>query len=53
MSKLREDHHIDPEIAPLFQKAVSETYLSQEPVCFDMKKWNINEKVTPSRNLYT
>ena len=44
-SQLSKEQHKDPEISPLFQKAVSETDLAQDPICFYikngilMKKW--------------
>ena len=33
-SQLSKEQHKDPEISPLFQKAVSETDLAQDPICF-------------------
>ena len=41
--------HKDPEISPLFQNAVSETHLAQDPICFYikngilMRKWCSSE----------
>ena len=43
------EQHKDPEISPLFQKAVSETDLAQDPICFYikngilMRKWRSPE----------
>ena len=48
-SQLRKEQHTDPEISPLFQKAVSETNLTQDPICFYikngiwMRKWRSPE----------
>ena len=36
-SQLSKEQHKDPEILPLFQKAVSETDLAQDPICFYIK----------------
>ena len=36
-SQLSKEQHKDPEISPLFQKAVSETDLAQDPICFYIK----------------
>ena len=36
-SQLSKEQHKDPEISPLFQKAVSETDLAQDPDCFHIK----------------
>ena len=36
-SQLSKEQHRDPEISPLFQKAVSETDLAQDPICFYIK----------------
>ena len=36
-SQLSEEQYKDPEIAPLFQKAVSETDLAQDPICLYIK----------------
>ena len=36
-SQLSKGQHKDPEISPLFQKAVSETDLAQDPICFYIK----------------
>ena len=49
MSQLSKEQHKDPEISPLFQKAVSETDLEQDPICFYikngilMRKWRSPE----------
>ena len=32
-SQLSKEQHKDPEISPLFQKAVNETDLAQDPIC--------------------
>ena len=48
-SQLSKEQHKDPEILPLFQKAVSETDLAQDPICFYikngilMRKWRSPE----------
>ena len=48
-SQLSKEQHKDPEISPLFQKAVSETDLAQDPICFYikngilMRKWRSPE----------
>ena len=48
-SQLSTEQHKDPEISPLFQKAVSETDLAQDPICFYikngilMRKWRSPE----------
>ena len=48
-SQLSKEQHKDPEISPLFQKAVSETDLTQDPICFYikngilMRKWRSPE----------
>ena len=48
-SQLSNEQHKDPEISPLFQKAVSETDLAQGPICFYikngilMRKWRSPE----------
>ena len=48
-SQLSKEQHKDPEISPLFQKAVSETGLAQDPICFYikngilMRKWRSPE----------
>ena len=45
-SQLSKEQHKDPNISPLFQKAVSETDLAQDPICFYikngilMRKWH-------------
>ena len=36
-SQLSKEQHKDPEISLLFQKAVSETDLAQDPICFYIK----------------
>ena len=36
-SQLSKKQHKDPEISPLFLKAVSETDLTQDPICFYIK----------------
>ena len=36
-SLLSKEQHKDPEISPLFQKAVSETDLAQDPICVYIK----------------
>ena len=36
-SQLNKEQHKDPEISPLFHKAVSETDLAQDPICFYIK----------------
>ena len=36
-SQLSKEQHKDPEISPLFHKAVSETDLAQDPICFYIK----------------
>ena len=36
-SQLSKEQHKDPEISPFFQKAVSETDLAQNPICFYIK----------------
>ena len=48
-SQLSKEQHKDPEISPLFQKAVCETDLAQDPICFYikngilMRKWRSPE----------
>ena len=48
-SQLSKEQHKDPEISPLFHKAVSETDLTQDPICFYikngilMRKWRSPE----------
>ena len=48
-SQLSKEQHKDSEISPLFQKAVSETDLAQDPICFYikngilMRKWRSPE----------
>ena len=48
-SQLSKEQHKDPEISPLFHKAVSETDLAQDPICFYikngilMRKWRSPE----------
>ena len=48
-SQLSKEQHKDPKISPLFQKAVSETDLVQDPICFYikngilMRKWRSPE----------
>ena len=48
-SQLNKEQHKDPEISPLFQKAVSETDLAQDPIYFyikngiSMRKWRSPE----------
>ena len=48
-SQLSKEQHKDPEISPLFQKAVSKTDLAQDPICFYikngilMRKWRSPE----------
>ena len=48
-SQLSKEQNKDPEISPLFQKAVSETDLAQDPICFYikngilMRKWRSPE----------
>ena len=48
-SQLSKEQHKDPETSPLFQKAVSETDLAQDPICFYikngilMRKWRSPE----------
>ena len=48
-SQLSQEQHKDPEISPLFHKAVSETDLAQDPICFYikngilMRKWRSPE----------
>ena len=46
-SQLYKKQHKDPEILQLLQKAVSETDLAQDPICFALK-WNIDEKMALS-----
>ena len=36
-SRLSKEHHNDPEISLLFYKAVSETDLAQDPICFNIR----------------
>ena len=36
-SQLSKEQHMDPEISPLFQKAISETDLAQDPICVYIK----------------
>ena len=47
-SQLNKEQHKNPEISPLFHKAVRKTDLAQDPVCFLHLKWNIDEKVALS-----
>ena len=48
-SQLSKEQHKDPEISPLFQKAVNERDLAQDPICFYikngilMRKWRSPE----------
>ena len=48
-SQLSQEQHKDPEISPLFQKAVSKMDLAQDPICFYikngvlMRKWRSPE----------
>ena len=48
-SQLSKEQHKDPEISSLFQKAVSETDLAEDPICFYikngilMRKWHSPE----------
>ena len=48
-SQLSKEQHKDPEISPLFHKAVNETDLAQDPICFYikngilMRKWRSPE----------
>ena len=48
-SQIRKKQHKNPEISPLFQNAVSETNLAQDPICFYikneilMRKWHSPE----------
>ena len=48
-SQLSKEQHKDPEISPLFQKAVSEMDVAQDPICFYiingilMRKWRSPE----------
>ena len=48
-SQLSKEQHKEPEISPLFQKAVSETDLVRDPICFYikngilMRKWRFPE----------
>ena len=48
-SQLSKEQHKDPEISPLFQKAVSESDLAQDPICLYikygilMRKWRFSE----------
>lgn len=44
-SYLIAEQHRDLEILPLFQRAVSENEVSQNPVCFFTKKWSFDEKM--------
>ena len=43
-SQLSKEQHKDPEILPLFQKAVSETDLAQDPICFYIKNGMLMRK---------
>ena len=36
-SQLSKEQNMDPEISPLFQKAVSETDLAQDPIFFHIR----------------
>ena len=47
-SQLSKEQHKDPEISPLFHKVVSETDLAQDPICFYIKNFNIDEKMALS-----
>ncbi|MES9950010.1 MAG: RNase H-like domain-containing protein [Candidatus Thiodiazotropha sp.] len=46
-SQLSKEQHSDPEISPLFQKAISDVELAQDPICYYIKNGILMRKWRP------